>query len=117
NIHGYYINVEVLFNYLKKSGKKVIWTLHDCWAFTGHTAYCDAVQCDRWKIGCYECPQIREYPRSVIDRSKLNWKKKRGLFTGIPNMILVTPSHWLAGLAKESFLNNYEIQVIHNGID
>ena len=107
NIHGYYINVEVLFKYLKSCSKKIIWTLHDCWAFTGHSAYCDAVQCDRWKTGCYECPQISEYPRSVVDRSKLNWKKKREMFTGIPNMILVTPSQWLAGLVKESFLNKY----------
>ena len=117
NIHGYYINVEVLFNYLKECGKKVIWTLHDCWAFTGHSAYCDAVQCDRWKNGCYGCLQISEYPKSVVDRSKLNWKKKRDLFTGIPDMILVTPSYWLAGLVKDSFLKNYEVQVIHNGID
>lgn len=117
NIHGYYINVEVLFNYLKVCSKKIIWTLHDCWAFTGHTAYCDAVQCERWKTGCYECPQIKEYPKSIIDRSKLNWKKKRKLFTDVANMTIVTPSHWLAGLVKESFLNNYEVQVIHNGID
>ena len=117
NIHGYYINVEVLFDYLRECGKKVIWTLHDCWAFTGHTAYCDAVQCDRWKTGCYICPQICEYPKSVVDRSKHNWKKKRALFTGIANMTIVTPSHWLSGLVKESFLNNYEVQVIHNGID
>ncbi len=117
NIHGYYINAEVLFSYLRVCEKKIIWTLHDCWAFTGHSAYCDAVQCDRWKIGCYKCPQISEYPKSAVDRTKLNWTKKRNLFTGIPNMILVTPSHWLAGLVKESFLNAYKVQVIHNGID
>lgn len=117
NIHGYYINIEVLFKYLKESGKKVIWTLHDCWAFTGHSAYCDAVQCDRWKIECYKCPQSSEYPKSVVDRSKRNWKKKRELFTGIANMTIVTPSYWLSNLVKESFLNNYEVQVIHNGID
>lgn len=62
NIHGYYINIEILFQYLKKCGKKIIWTLHDCWAFTGHSAYCDVVQCDRWIEGCYDCPQMREYP-------------------------------------------------------
>lgn len=117
NIHGYYINVEVLFQYLKESGKKTIWTLHDGWAFTGHSAYCDAVQCDRWKIGCYKCPQISEYPKSVVDRSKYNWKKKRKLFTGIANMTIVTPSHWLAGLVKDSFLQCYKVQVIHNGIN
>lgn len=117
NIHGYYINVEVLFDYLKTCGKRVIWTLHDCWAFTGHTAYCDAVQCEKWKTGCYKCPQVNEYPKSIIDKSKLNWLKKEYLFTGIANMTIVTPSNWLAGLVKESFLKCYKVQVVHNGID
>lgn len=117
NIHGYYINVEVLFDYLRNCGKKIIWTLHDCWAFTGHTAYCDAIRCDRWKQGCYNCPQTKKYPKSMIDRSKENWKRKKICFTGIKNMTLVSPSHWLAGLVKESYLSEYPVEVIHNGID
>lgn len=117
NIHGYYINVEILFKYLRRCGKKIIWTLHDCWAFTGHSAYCDAVKCEKWKTGCYKCPQIKEYPKAIIDESKINWIKKRKLFTGINNMTIVTPSYWLAGLVKESFLKRYKVEVIHNGID
>ena len=117
NLHGYYINIEVLFRYLKTCGKKIIWTLHDCWAFTGHTAYCDAVRCERWKAGCYKCPQIKVYPKSIIDRSKSNWKKKKRFFTEISNMTIVTPSHWLANLVDKSFLKNYKVEVIHNGID
>lgn len=117
NLHGYYINVEILFDYLRSYGKKIIWTLHDCWAFTGHTAYCDAIQCERWKSGCYDCPQMKEYPKSVIDRSKENWKRKKKCFTEIKNMMLVTPSYWLAGLIKESYLSEYSVEVIHNGID
>ena len=57
NIHGYYINIKVLFDYLKANDKKIIWTFHDCWAFTGHTAYCDAISCKRWINGCKKCPQ------------------------------------------------------------
>lgn len=117
NIHGYYINVKVLFDYLKKNRKKVIWTLHDCWSFTGHTAYCDVVNCERWKIGCYRCPQLNEYPKAIIDRSKQNWKKKKIIFTGVSDMIIVTPSYWLANLVKNSFLKEYTVKVIHNGID
>lgn len=117
NIHGYYINAEVLFNYLKVCGKKIIWTLHDCWAFTGHSAYCDAIKCTRWENGCHNCPQTKEYPKSYIDQSKKNWKRKKELFTGVPNMTIVTPSHWLAGLVKKSFLKKYSVEVIHNGID
>lgn len=117
NIHGYYINVEVLFKYLKTCGKKIIWTLHDCWAFTGHTAYCDAANCKRWKDGCHDCPLKNEYPMSLIDRSKQNWKKKKSAFIEVPNMTIITPSNWLAKLAKNSFLRDYSLEVINNGID
>lgn len=117
NIHGYYINVEVLFNYLKTCNKKVIWTLHDCWAFTGHSAYCDAVKCERWKTGCYRCPQINEYPKSLIDRSKENWMRKRNIFLGVADMTVITPSKWLGMWAKSSFLKVYPIKVVNNGID
>ncbi len=117
NIHGYYINIEVLFEYLKICGKKIIWTLHDCWAFTGHSAFCDAVHCERWEKGCSDCPQIKEYPKSYSDHSKTNWERKKSCFTGISNLMIVTPSHWLAGLVKRSFLKEYPVKVIHNGID
>lgn len=117
NIHGYYINIEVLFKYLRGCGKRIIWTLHDCWAFTGHSAYCDAVMCERWVAGCYNCPNLKEYPASLVDRSKANWVKKKGLMNRIPNLTIVTPSEWLASLVRKSFLAQYPITVINNGID
>lgn len=117
NIHGYYLNYPLLFDYLRTCGKKIIWTLHDCWALTGHTAYCDAVDCNKWRTGCSHCPQIKEYPKAVIDQSERNWKLKKKCLTGIPNMTIVTPSQWLAGLVKESFLGEYSVEVIYNGID
>ena len=117
NIHGYYINIELLFDYLRTCGKKIIWTLHDCWAFTGHSAYCDAIDCTRWQDGCHHCPQKSEYPKSLTDRSKRNWLKKKDIFTGVPDLTIVTPSDWLKGLVEKSFLNGYPVKVIHNGID
>lgn len=117
NIHGYYINIEVLFDYLRTCGKKVIWTLHDCWAFTGHCTYFSYVQCDKWKYGCCDCLQTKDYPQSMIDMSKENWERKRRLFSDIPNMTLVTPSKWLHDLVKDSFLRDYPSLVINNGID
>lgn len=118
NIHGYYINIEILFNYLKQSNKPVIWTLHDCWSFTGHCAHFTYVGCDKWKLGCYDCPQLDTYPSSkVFDNSKENYQNKRRLFTGVSNLTIVTPSQWLAGLVKESYLGEYPIRVINNGID
>ena len=118
NIHGYYINIEILFNYLKEANKPVIWTLHDCWPFTGHCAYFDYVGCDKWENGCEKCPQKQAYPASnVIDNSKLNYEKKKELFTSVKNMTIVTPSKWLANLVKKSFLSQYPVDVINNGID
>lgn len=118
NIHGYYINIEVLFEYLKRADKKVVWTLHDCWAFTGHCAYFDYAGCSKWKSGCEECLQKKEYPNSLlIDNSKCNFNKKKDIFTGVKNLTIVTPSKWLAELVKESYLFEYNVEVINNGID
>lgn len=117
NIHGYYINIEVLFDYLKTCGKKIIWTLHDCWTFTGHSAYCDAINCTRWKTGCFECPQRKIYPKSLTDNAQRNWQRKQEIFSGVPNLVIVTPSNWLKGLVQESFLTEYSVVVFHNGIN
>ena len=117
NLHGYYINIDILFDYLKHCGKKIIWTLHDCWSFTGHCPYFEYVQCNKWINGCGNCPQIREYPKSYTDFSHKNWKKKERLFSDVPNIKLVTPSLWLADLVKKSFLGDYPIEVIHNTVD
>ena len=118
NIHGYYINVELLFDYLYKADKKVIWTLHDCWAFTGHCSYFDYVGCDRWKEECHNCPQKYRYHKSLFfDNSRRNYQMKKQLFTSVKNMTIVTPSNWLANLVKQSFLSKYPVKVIYNGIN
>lgn len=118
NLHGYYINVEILFNYLKEASRPIIWTLHDCWAFTGHCAHFDYIGCNRWQKGCYDCPQKNIYPSSLIyDNSKKNYVKKRNIFASLANMVIVTPSKWLATIVAKSFLNVYPLQVINNGID
>lgn len=117
NLHGYYINIEILFDYLKNCGKRIVWTLHDCWPFTGHSAFCDAIDCRKWVTGCSRCPQTMEYPKSYVDRSTRNWIKKKKAFNGIENLQIVTPSKWLAGLVKDSYLKKYSVAVINNGID
>lgn len=115
NIHGYYINIEVLFNYLRNCKKKIIWTFHDCWAFTGHCVNLN--ECDKWMNKCFSCPKYKAYPKSFIDNSKYNFKKKRQLFGNAPNITIVTPSNWLAELTKKSFFKGSQIEVINNGID
>ena len=119
NIHGFYLDVEELFAYLKTCGKPVVWTLHDCWSFTGHCAYFDYVACDKWKTGCEKCPQFRNsYPYALFkDRSKINYARKKAAFQGVKGLTIVTPSKWLGDLVKESYLQEYPVKVIPNGID
>ncbi len=117
NLHNFCINLPLLFRYLKKSGINVIWTLHDCWAFTGHCPHFDMFGCDRWKTGCFKCGQLRGYPKSYLDTSKMIYNAKKKMFTSLKNLTLVTPSEWLAELVRESFLKNFPVKVINNGID
>lgn len=118
NIHGHYINIKMLFEYINKHNIPVVWTLHDCWAFTGHCPHFDYAGCNKWKTGCHHCPLKKGYPGSwFFDRSKKNYADKKKLFTSVEKMQIVTPSRWLASLAKESFLSMYPVSVVHNGID
>ena len=118
NIHGYYLNIEVLFNYINKKNIPILWTFHDCWPFTGHCSYFDRVDCQKWKTECYSCPMKKYYPTSwFIDNSKNNFKRKKKLFTTHKNITIVTPSLWLKKLVKQSFFNNLSVKIIHNGID
>lgn len=115
NLHGYYINVQLLFEYFKKKEIPIIWTLHDMWPFTGHSAYCE--DCSRYIDGCFRCPKKKAYPKSYIDLSSLNWNLKKQIFTGLPNVTIVTPSNWLNKKVEASFLGKYNLLVIHNGVD
>lgn len=117
NIHGYYINIEILFEYLKIANKPVVWTLHDCWAFTGHCVHFEYSGCQCWR-GEKKCIEKRSYPASYLfNDSKKNYRRKKHAFTGVENLTIITPSIWLADLVSESFLREYPIEVINNGID
>lgn len=120
NIHGHYINIKILFDYISKSQKKIIWTLHDCWPLTGHCTHFDLVKCDRWKTGCGNCKQLKEYPKTVfLDNTQSNYNKKSNLIKKVKseNLIFVTPSIWLSKFLKYSYLSNYKTIVINNDID
>lgn len=117
NIHDHYLNYRLLFEYLNKTDIKVVWTLHDCWAFTGHCFHFVTKNCDRWKTGCFECPLKNEYPKTFYDRSKEHWLLKKELFTRCKNLFIVPVSDWMANFVKESFLKGKRIHVIKNGVD
>lgn len=118
NVHGYYLNLEILFRYLKESNRRIIWTLHDCWTFTGHCSHFEYIGCNKWQTGCYKCEQLNEYPKSMgKDNSVFNYAKKKELFTGFENLTLVTPSQWLKDRVSQSFMKEYHTIVVPTGID
>lgn len=118
NIHSHYVNIKMLFEYIKCGRIPVIWTLHDCWPFTGHCAYFDYAHCNKWKFGCHTCPSLREYPSTwFFDRSSRNYKDKKNIFTGVENLTFVSPSQWLCDIQQQSFLKDRRCIVINNGID
>jgi len=117
-MHGYYINVEILFNYLASKKIPIVWTFHDCWAFTGHCPYFTFVKCLKWQNCCERCEQKKHHPKSwFIDDSQNNYLKKKELFSEYDRLVIVTPSVWLKKIVEESFFKNTRIEVIRNGIN
>lgn len=119
NIHGYYLNYPILFDYLSSVNTPIVWTLHDCWPFTGHCCHFDRLGCDKWKTGCGHCPGLSVYPRSLfVDRSARNWQLKKECFTSVIDRLTIVPvSNWLESFVRQSFLKDAAIQTIHNGVD
>lgn len=117
NIHDHYLNYELLFRYLNETNIKVVWTFHDCWAFTGHCFHFVTKDCMRWKTGCHDCPLHHLYPNTVLDRSVKNYALKKELFSANKNLAIVACSDWLGDFVKESFLGDKRLEIIHNGVD
>lgn len=117
NLHCWFVNLPMLFNYLKEKKIPVVWTFHDCWPLTGHCPHFVGIGCEKWKQGCFACPLHRAYPQSYVDASKTMYRLKKEWFMGVEAMTIVTPSQWLADLVKQSFLKEYPVKVIPNGID
>lgn len=117
NIHDHWLNYKILFEYLNNTDIKVVWTFHDCWAFTGHCFHFVTKDCQRWKTGCHDCPLQHEYPKTLVDRSKKNYALKKKLFGGCKNLTIVPCSDWMGNFVRDSFLRDKKIRVIKNGID
>ena len=115
NLHGHDCNLEMLFSYFRQKPTKLVWVFHDCWAFTGYCTHFMFEHCDRWTKECSHCPQRKQYSW-FFDRSKMLYERKKQLLSGL-DLTIITPSQWLADLVKQSFLKEYPVKVIHNGID
>lgn len=117
-LHDNFINYKIFFNYLSKTNIPIIWTFHDCSAFTGQCPYFDMVNCNKWKNGCHNCKQMHIEPKSLfLDTTKQMWKYKKNCFNKLKDLTIVTPSKWLSELVKHSYLNKYDVKVINNGIN
>lgn len=118
NVHGYYLNIEVLLDYFKNKKVPVFWTLHDCWPFTGHCAHFMACNCERYKIHCHNCPNRKGYPSSLfIDRSKQNFDRKKKLLNGLTNLTFIPVCKWMEGIVLNSFMHNAKTEMIYNGVN
>lgn len=119
NLHGYYINLKMLFKFLKKQNIPIIWTLHDCWAFTGHCAYYTANNCEKWKSLCDNCKYKNMYPEAYFfgNRAKKEYLLKKKLISEIKNLTITVPSHWLKGQVNNSYLKERQTEVVHNCIE
>lgn len=118
NLHGCYLHLPSLFRYLKRIDVPVVWTLHDCWPFTGHCAYFDFAGCEKWKDGCHDCPQQRSYPTCVgLDGSRRNFRMKKAAFGALSNLTFVAPCEWMKEPLGDSFLSRFPVQVIPNGVN
>lgn len=117
NLHNQTICLPLLFRYIREAQIRVVWTLHDCWMMTGRCPHFTMAKCEKWKSGCGNCPQIRDYPRAHVDLTHTMWRLKKKWFTSIEDMVIVTPSAWLASIVQESYLQKYPIKVINNGIN
>lgn len=116
NVHGYYLNIEILLSFLKNKNIPVFWTLHDCWPFTGHCSYFDAYNCEKWKTHCHHCPNQKGYPKSLfVDNSKRNFDRKKALLTSLPNVTFIPVCKWMGSIVENSFMKGRPQLVIYNG--
>jgi glycosyltransferase involved in cell wall biosynthesis len=117
-LHLHWTNFGYLsINDLKKlfnTGKPVVWTLHDMWAFTGGCHY--SGDCDHFRGHCGDCWMLRDADEH--DLSFTGWTRKMDMFKDAKNMVFVTCSHWLANVARTSLLlKDFRIETIPNPID
>ena len=118
NLHGNYINYPLLLKYISKNDIPVVWTMHDCWAYTGKCAHYVNVNCLKWKDQCRKCPNVRTYPPSLLfDMSSKGFNIKKKLYLNLQNVVMVGVSDWIKNEAAQSILSSFTITRIYNWVD
>lgn len=112
NLHGGYFDLRVLPEL--SAQRPIILNLRDSWLLSGHCAH--SFDCERWKTGCGQCPDLKTYPGLPRDGTASNWQRKREIFQ--KSRVYVTAiSHWLMDRVDASMLSGVKSRVIYNGID
>jgi putative colanic acid biosynthesis glycosyltransferase len=116
DLHGYYINIRPLIEYLKAKRIPTVWTFHSEFMYTGKCGH--AFDCEKWKTECNNCPDLKGYPKSwLFDFTTRMFREKQSLFADFEQLHLVAPSEWLANRMRQSIVRDKPIFVIHNGLD
>ena len=114
NLHGNYFDLRALIELSNQV--PVVLTLHDAWLFSGHCAH--SLECERWKKGCGNCPDLTIYPPILRDATAYNWQQKINIFKQ-SRLHVVTPCQWLMDKVQESILKTGVIDscIIPNGVN
>ena len=122
NLHGYYLNLSRIAEYLHKvseSGVKIIWRIHDLAPLTGHCAFFPGEDCKFLSEGCGKCPMRAAYPKSFVDRSRKNLARRRRILEKIiPQIEITCVSQWLSHRVRNSFLGKArKIEVVYPQVE
>jgi len=119
NLHGNYINLRMLFEFLIDKDIPTVITLHDCWFYTGKCCHYTVDQCNRWETGCGNCPRLhKDNPSWFFDRTPKMWKDKKRLISSVQRLAVVGVSDWITNEARGSFLaSSTRTTRIYNWID
>jgi len=120
NLHGNFINMPMLLEWLTNNDVPTVVVLHDCWFFTGHCCHYTLDNCYKWLTECHDCPILHKYNRSLFfDQSRKIFRDKKRLFNAIPRLAVVGVSDWITTEAKKSpiFISAKIFKRIYNWVD
>ncbi len=116
-LHNGYTDYDKLFRYLSAEKIPVVYTVHDMWAFTGGCYYYTEERCSRFETGCRQCPAAKQRLDNPPRKTAAYYRRKRRLFSSLDKIQFIAVSRWVAEEMQKSFLADYPVTVINNGID